>query len=87
MNGSPDDIALAAVPHCVSFSCHGGHVRRTLSDWRRLVLDGVPEGQRNSSVASLAGHVLSHQVDPEVTLQLLLAWNRIRCRPLLDDSK
>ncbi len=47
----------------------------------------VSEGQRNSSAASLAGHLLWHQVDPEVVLELLLAWNRMRCQPTLADSE
>ncbi|MGE5772722.1 MAG: primase alpha helix C-terminal domain-containing protein [Hyphomicrobiales bacterium] len=42
----------------------------------------MPEGQRNSSIASLAGHLLWHQIDPE-----LLAWNRMRCRPPLEDAE
>jgi hypothetical protein len=61
--------------------------KRTLSDWRQLVRDGVPEGQRNSSIASLTGHLLWHQADPGVALELLLAWNRMRCRPPLGDAE
>jgi len=60
---------------------------RTLVDWRRLVHEGVPEGQRNSTIASLAGHLLWRGVDPQVVLELLLAWNRMRCRPPLDDAE
>ncbi len=51
--------------------------------WRRLVREGVGEGERNSSIASLAGHLLWHGVDPAVTLDLLLCWNASRCRPPL----
>ncbi|MGO8840731.1 MAG: primase alpha helix C-terminal domain-containing protein [Methyloceanibacter sp.] len=47
----------------------------------------MAEGQRNSTVASLTGHLLWHGVDPDVTLELLLAWNRVRCRPPLDDAE
>ncbi len=83
---SPEDIALAALPRWILLS-GGVRARRTLSDWRRLVHDGVPEGQRNSSIASLAGHLLWHQIDPEVVLELLLAWNRMRCRPPLEDAE
>ncbi len=83
---SPEDIGLAALPRWILLSS-GSRARRTLSDWRRLVHDGVPEGQRNSTIASLAGHLLWHQVDPEIVLELLLAWNRLRCRPPLDDAE
>jgi hypothetical protein len=83
---SPEDVALAALPRWILRS-GGIRAKRTLSDWRRLVHEGVPEGQRNSSIASLAGHLLWHQVDSEVVLELLLAWNRMRCRPPLDDAE
>lgn len=84
---SPEDVELAALPRWILLPSGGVRARRTLSDWRRLVHEGVPEGQRNSTIASLAGHLLWHQIDPEVTLELLLAWNRIRCRPPLDDAE
>jgi hypothetical protein len=54
-------------------------------EWRRLVADGVDEGQRNRSVARLAGHLLRRYVDPIVTLDLLIAWDRSRCRPPLGE--
>jgi hypothetical protein len=84
---SPENVALAALPRWLLAPSGGGRVRRSLSDWRQLVREGVPEGQRNSSIASLAGHLLWHQVDPEMVLELLLAWNRMRCRPPLDDAE
>lgn len=34
-----------------------------------------------------AGHLLWHAVDPGVVLELLLARNRMRCRPPLDDAE
>lgn len=49
--------------------------------------EGVAEGQRNSTIASLTGHLLWHNVDPDVALELLLAWNCLRCRPPLDDTE
>jgi hypothetical protein len=51
------------------------------------VQEGVSEGERNSTVASLTGHLLWHGVDPQVALELMLAWNRLRCRPPLDDEE
>jgi hypothetical protein len=47
----------------------------------------VPEGERNNSIASLAGHLLWHGVDPKVTLDLLLCWNATRCRPPLGEDE
>lgn len=84
---SPDQIALAPLPRWLYALPDGPRAGRSLADWRRLVHEGVPEGQRNSTVASLTGHLLWHGVDPEVALELLLAWNRVRCRPPLDDSE
>ena len=48
---------------------------------------GVAEGARNNTLASLTGHLLWHGVDPEAALELLLAWNRARCRPPLPDEE
>lgn len=61
-----------------------GHSR---AHWRSLARDGVGEGQRNNSIASLAGHLLRHGVDPDVVEELLWAWNQARCRPPLDDAE
>jgi len=58
-----------------------------LSHWRRLLREGVAEGERNNTIASLAGHLLWHGVYPEVAAELLLSWNATRCRPPLDDEE
>jgi Bifunctional DNA primase/polymerase, N-terminal/Primase C terminal 1 (PriCT-1) len=84
---SPDDIAPAAPPQwllAVAAPVPKGHSR---AHWRTLVRDGVTEGQRNSSLASLAGHLLAHEVDLEVVRELLLCWSRVRCRPPLEDAE
>jgi hypothetical protein len=63
----------------------GGRLGHPLEYWRRLVTDGVPEGSRNNTIASLAGHLLWHGVDRDVVTELMLTWNRARCRPPLTD--
>jgi hypothetical protein len=81
----PDEVSLAAMPAWVrGTEPRGGH---PLKHWRRLVREGVAEGQRNTTLASLTGHLLWHGVDPLVALELLLAWNRLRCRPPLPDEE
>ena len=45
------------------------------------------EGERNSTIASLAGHLLAHDIDAEVALEFLLCWNRQRCHPPLSDDE
>jgi len=84
---SPDAVGLAALPRWLLFAGRGPRARRSLADWRALVHDGVPEGERNTTVASLTGHLLWHGVDAQVALELMLAWNRARCRPPLDDDE
>lgn len=60
---------------------------RPPEEWRKLTQQGVGEGERNNSVASLAGHLLRREVDPFVVLDLLLAWNATSCRPPLPDAE
>ena len=84
---SPAELTLAALPRWIFASAGLWRAARGRDEWRRLVREGVPEGQRNSTIASLTGHLLGHGVDAEVALELLLAWNRLRCRPPLDDGE
>jgi len=58
-----------------------------LGHWRQLTKEGVTEGARNNTIASLSGHLLSHDVDPDVVMEFLLCWNRVRCSPPLDDDE
>lgn len=55
--------------------------------WSRLIAEGVEQGRRNQTVASLAGHLLQHRLDATVVTALLLCWNRARCRPPLADEE
>lgn len=65
----------------------GGKQSHDISHWRHLTREGVGEGRRNDTIASLCGHLLWHGVDELVALELLLAWNRQRCRPPLSDDE
>lgn len=84
----PGDVDPAPLPHwllrLVAENAPAGH---TLAFWRTLLQDGVAQGERNNTIASLSGHLLWHGVDPDVVLELLLCWNRVRCRPPLDDEE
>ncbi len=85
----PDETGLAAMPGWLLQRARGeapgrGH---PVAYWRDLVERGVGEGERNSTIASLTGHLLWHGVDKQVALELLLAWNRLRCRPPLEDEE
>ena len=85
---SPDEIEITPLPAwLLSRSERSEGVGHSLAHWRKLVRKGVAEGERNSTLASLTGHLLWRGVDPEVALELLLAWNRARCRPPLPDAE
>ncbi len=84
---SLDEVPLAPLPHWLQVAVDSTRKGHPVAHWRSLVRDGVDEGQRNASLASLSGHLLGRDVDPEVVLELLLAWNRVRCRPPLNDAE
>ena len=85
----PEQAKLAPMPGWLLAEITGVPTRRghTLDYWRTLVKEGVPEGERNNTIASLTGHLLWHGVDPDVVQELLLCWNRIRCHPPLSDEE
>jgi len=86
---SPENLVPARMPGALvrrirHRSPPAGH---TLPRWRALLREGAGEGARNDTIASLTGHLLWHGVDPYVALQLLLSWNRDRCRPPLPEKE
>jgi len=85
----PGSNAIAPLPDWVLRQEVEEPARRghPIAFWRRLVSDGVPAGERNTTIASLAGHLLRHGLDPAVVTELLLCWNRVRCRPPLADEE
>ena len=85
----PDALPLAVMPSWLltrlrTDDPRSGHPREY---WRELAQRGVVAGQRNNTIASFTGHLLWHGVDPDVVLDLLLAWNRVRCEPPLPDDE
>jgi hypothetical protein len=85
----PNTLPLAVLPYWLLRLAQGGLAERghPLAHWRTLVKEGVEEGRRNTTIASFAGHLLWHGVDAEVVLELMLCWNRLRCRPPLEDDE
>lgn len=83
------DRTPAAMPHWLARLLRGSAPGRghPVQYWRDLVVRGVEKGARNSTIASFAGHLFWHQVDPEIVRELLLCWNRVRARPPLDDAE
>lgn len=86
---SPNEIEIAPPPAWLLSRSEGveGRVGHPPTHWRKLVREGVAEGERNTTLASLTGHLLWRGVDLEVAMELLLAWNRMRCRPPLPDEE
>jgi len=60
---------------------------RSGEDWRQLVSAGVAEGQRNSTIAALAGHLLRRYIDPYIVIELLKSWNSSHCKPPLQGEE
>lgn len=85
----PGEIAPAPLPRWLRELVTGaaGHPGHPPSHWRALVREGIGKGARNATIASLAGHLLWRGVDSDVVLELMLSWNRQRCRPPLDDEE
>jgi hypothetical protein len=86
---APTELPLAPLPQWLHdrLSARMSGRGHPLAYWRSLARSGVEEGQRNNTIASFAGHLLWHGVEPEIALELLLSWNRTRCRPPLDDEE
>lgn len=86
---APGEIALAPLPVWLLRSRFGdeGQLGHSLAYWRELVREGVGEGRRNATLASFTGHLLWHGVDPDVVMELMLAWNQTRCRPPLPEGE
>lgn len=88
----PDEVTLAALPAGLvkllrQPLTNGEIAAKPVADWRAMVSSAVAEGERNRSIASLAGHLLRNRIDPWVTVDLLRAWNRTWCNPPLADAE
>lgn len=56
---------------------------RPAEDWIEMLSSGVPEGRRNSALASLVGHLLARDVNAHVAAALARAVNVTACAPPL----
>lgn len=74
----PDDKSMALIPESLFAILQSTDKFSAQSDWKKQVLEGAPEGQRNTTVASLAGHLLRRYIDPHVVLNLIQCWNLIQ---------
>jgi hypothetical protein len=86
---APDETCPAPLPGWLLEIARGEAPRSgtSPSPWRSRVRETVSEGQRNDAIASFTGHLLWHGVASDVACELLLCWNRVHCRPPLDDDE
>ena len=89
-NPSPDTIAEAP-PWLLERLARGGngHARTDPSEWAELAGSMVPEGERNDTIARLAGKLFRHlpAADARLAAHLILAFNEARCDPPLDHDE
>jgi putative DNA primase/helicase len=88
----PDEVDLAELPVwltsilAVPADPNRHYVTELPKNWRRLVAQGVPEGQRNDAIVT--GLLLRPEPkDPRIVLELVRCWNLTRCRPPLDNEE
>jgi hypothetical protein len=60
-----------------------GNVSKSSEQWHAMFADGIGEGKRNSTLASVVGHLLRRQVDLTIAYELVLGLNALRCSPPL----
>jgi len=87
---SPWEVQLADCPQWVVAHHEQTSVpavARPLNTWQERVVQGVREGARNATVASLTGHLLAKGVYPCVAESLVLAWAKARTHPRLDEDE
>jgi hypothetical protein len=80
------ESALAALSANVPAAVASSKAATPPAEWRKLV-QGVAQGERNSSTARLAGYLLRRRVDAVVALELLQGWNAARCTPPLPENE
>jgi hypothetical protein len=62
----------------------GGNGCATLhEEWQALALQAVDEGQRNQTIAKIAGLLLRRLPDPTLAAELIACFNQVKCRPPL----
>ena len=61
------------------------HIATPPSEWRTM-MEGVPEGRRDCTLARITGYLLRHHIDPVFAAGLVRLFNEARCLPPLPVS-
>jgi hypothetical protein len=56
-------------------------------EWQAIALAGVDEGQRNQTIAKVAGLLFRRLPDPILAAELVASFNAVKCRPPLDATE
>ena len=90
---APDEVELAPLPGWIACSlaqgsgpgARGGGNGKRAAPIRRL--PDVCDGARNDTATRLAGYLLRRSVDPQLVLDLLLAWSATHCTPPMTEGE
>jgi hypothetical protein len=84
VDAHPSEVAPAQAPEwlldLVTTTC----VTRT--DFSKVIAEGVTDGQRNTTLASVAGY-LFRRLDPLIAAELAESWAQTHLRPHLPESE
>jgi hypothetical protein len=83
----PEDLPLAPMPDWLAALARVERSAHSSRDWRVVASTEVLEGQRNSTITSLYGHLLARNVDARIASELVLGWNHRHCSPPLSDNE
>lgn len=87
LSSRPGEVELAAAPEWLLQLVGAGRRRGPGRDWRRDLLEGVSEGQRNVALTSIVGGLLRAAVPVKVALEFALWVNRHRFQPPLPEAE
>jgi hypothetical protein len=80
---APGDLPRADLPAWITAGRQQGGEAAAPTVWQAMLRDGIQEGARNGSLASVAGHLLRRWVDVDLVVLLVHQVNERSCRPPL----
>jgi len=88
----PDEVALAPAPEWLIDLLRvqrvdGRPAAKPLTEWQRLITTVAPEGERNGRLATIAGYLFRHHIEPHGVLVFVEGWNATLCKPPLPDGE
>jgi hypothetical protein len=84
---APGEVRVAPAPEWLLQLVAAGSPRGPGLDWRSTIHDGVPEGRRNTTLASIVGGLLRAGVRVRDVLDFALWLNAARFRPPLPEEE